>query len=815
MSLLGWLIDFPVLRGVLPGQVAMNPGTALCFLLSGVSLWLLRSGCPPGRNRWVAGIGAGFVLVVGLIKLVGVATGQEIGLDQALFPSRLAVEAGLPPNRMAPNTALGFLFLGGALLALVRGHGRWPLFSQGLALPPLILGILAFLGYAYDVRAFYGVATYIPMAFNTAGVFVLLAAGTMLARPAVGVPAVLAAPDAGGHLLRRLLPVAVVVLAASGWVEFQGEAAGLYDGRIGLSLLVVFNLLFLSFIISASARSLGRADRERRAATEALQRAHDELEERVAARTSELTTLNARLSHENEERRRAEEALAASERYYRLLFDENPQPMWVYDRKTLAFLAVNQAAIRHYGYSREEFLGMTIKDIRPEEDISALLQDVSRSSLESEQRREWRHRRKDGSLLDVQIWADRLPFVGRSAGMIIAIDITEQKKLAAQLQQAQKMEAIGRLAGGIAHDFNNLLTVILGYSQFLQHRLGPDDPSLKDAVEIHHAGKRAEALTRQLLAFSRQQVVQPKVLGLNTVVEDIQKMLRRLLGADIELVIDGDPDLGRVKADVGQIEQVIVNLAVNARDAMPHGGTLAIETRNLDLDATYANTHLGVSPGPYVMLAVSDNGQGIPPEIRSKIFEPFFTTKEEGRGTGLGLSTVFGIVKQSGGHVEVYSERGWGATFKIYLPRIDEAAESAVTEGKPVRVARGTETVLLVEDDEMVQRVVCDGLQHAGYRVIAVSRAAEAIQIFEKNSPRIELLVTDAVMPGMSGPELVQLLRARGLAGRVLYISGHTAPVALAQMKEDAEATFLQKPFTPEVLAAKVREALDLRREAA
>ncbi len=812
MSLLplwGWLTDEGVLRSILPRHVAMNPATALCFLISAASLWLLRRNRLSGGERWGACLGACIVLLAALIKLGGVVTGRDIWLDQALFPDRLATEATLPANRMAPNTALGFLFLGAALLALgVRGT-RWAKLSQGLAAPPLLLGALAFLGYVYGAKPLYGVPAFIPMAFNTAILFMLMAAGVVFARPRLGLPAILMADDPGGHLFRRLLPIGLTGLAVSGWLELKGEAAGLYDAH---SMISVLNLLFLTIVVYASARSLSHADKERRDAGKQLRKARDELEERIAERTSELE-INARLMHENEERRRAEEALAASERYYRLLFDENPQPMWVYDRETLAFLAVNQAAVRQYGYSPDEFLAMTIKDIRPEEDVPVLIADARHATPE-QPGREWKHRRKDGSLLDVQIWADRLPFAGRTAGLILAVDITEQKKLEAQLQQAQKMEAVGRLAGGVAHDFNNLLTVILSYSQFLQTRLGVDHPSHKDAVEIHKAGKRAESLTRQLLAFSRQQVVRPKVLELGAVVEDLQKMLRRLLGEDIELVTDGDGDLGKVRADVGQIEQVIMNLAVNARDAMPTGGALSIETRNVDLTEAYARTHLGVSPGRYVMLAVSDSGQGISPEIRSRIFDPFFTTKEVGKGTGLGLSTVFGIVKQSAGHVEVYSEPGWGATFKVYLPRVDEEAEPQIITRAPRPQSMSTETVLLVEDDEMVREVVRDGLQHSGYEVIAVSGAAEAIQVFETDPPEIDLLVTDAVMPGMSGPELAQSLRARGAIDRILYISGHTAPVALALMEEDPQALFLQKPFTPEVLAAKVREALELREAA-
>jgi two-component system, cell cycle sensor histidine kinase and response regulator CckA len=377
-----------------------------------------------------------------------------------------------------------------------------------------------------------------------------------------------------------------------------------------------------------------------------------------------------------------------------------------------------------------------------------------------------------------------------------------------QLRQSQKLEGIGRLAGGIAHDFNNLLTAINGYSDLMLRRLCEGDPLRRNAEEIRKAGERAASLTRQLLAFSRKQVLQPLVLDLNAVVADMDKLLRRLIGEDIDLVTSLEPKLGRVKADPGQIEQVVMNLAVNARDAMPRGGHLTIETRNVYLDKTYAHSHVSVHPGRYVMLAVSDTGIGIDAKIREHIFEPFFTTKEAGKGTGLGLSMVYGIVKQSGGNIWVYSEPGHGTAFKIYLPQIEEEAstESSVIASE---VVRGTETILLVEDEERLRELIREILEMEGYTVLAASNGHEALSICEQHEGTIDLLITDVVMPEMSGRELAESLEHNCSDVKVLFMSGYTDDAIVRHGVLEASAFFLQKPFTPDALSRKVREVLN------
>jgi PAS domain S-box-containing protein len=387
-------------------------------------------------------------------------------------------------------------------------------------------------------------------------------------------------------------------------------------------------------------------------------------------------------------------------------------------------------------------------------------------------------------------------------------DVTEQRHLEEQFRQSQKMEAVGQLAGGIAHDFNNLLTAILGNTQLLLRDLPPGDAKRSDVEEIRKASERAASLTRQLLAYSRRQMLQPEVLDLNVVVAEMDRMLRRLIGEHIALVTVLAPDLGRVRADPNQIEQVIVNLAVNARDAMPDGGKLTIETANITLDESFAQGHLGSVPGAYALLAVTDTGTGMDASVRAHLFEPFFTTKEVGKGTGLGLATVYGIVKQSGGYVSVYSEPGHGSSFKIYLPRIDATAD-IVTGPQKDGPTRGTETVLVVEDEPAVLSLSQRALEAQGYLVLAAADPPAALRVVERHGGTIHLLLTDVVMPAMSGRELAERLVARRPGIRVLYMSGYPGDAVVQHGALPSGSAFLQKPFSPDGLARKVRDVLD------
>ena len=500
-------------------------------------------------------------------------------------------------------------------------------------------------------------------------------------------------------------------------------------------------------------------------------------------------------------------SLARSEERYRMLFEASPLPMWVYDAQTLRFLAVNEAAIRHYGYTRQEFLAMTIKDIRPPEDVDAVLASIqSAGGPGSTMPGTWRHRTKDGTIIDVEITAGRVMFEGRLAALVLANDVTERRQLEERLNQAEKMEAIGRLAGGVAHDFNNLLTVISGYAEILLARVpAPGEEQLR---EIAHAAEQAAGLTRQLLAFSRRQVLHPRLLQLNEIVGGMEPMVRRIIGDDVNVGVRLGGDLPLVEADQAQLERVILNLAANARDAMPHGGRLTIETAAVELDEDYVASRGEGTPGPNVLLAVSDTGVGMSEEVRRHLFEPFFTTKAPGAGTGLGLSTVFGVVKQSGGSIYVYSEQGRGTTFKIYLPGAAGEAQVAHGDGDAAD-ERGSETVMLVEDDERVRNLVRMMLENKGYRVLAAAGADEAERLCAERRDGVDLLLTDVVMPEVNGRALAERLAGLCPSMRVLFMSGYSDEAVYRHGEISPNASFIEKPFTDRTLARKVREVLD------
>jgi two-component system, cell cycle sensor histidine kinase and response regulator CckA len=512
------------------------------------------------------------------------------------------------------------------------------------------------------------------------------------------------------------------------------------------------------------------------------------------------------------EQKDAERRTQESEEQYRLLFESNPHPMYVFDEQTLAFLAANEAAARQYAYSRQEFLAMTIEEVWPAEEIPSLLRALQSDADDRGPSRSlgmFRHRRKDGATVQMDVAASRIRFQGRGAWLTLAVDVTEKQSLEAQLQQAQKMESIGRLAGGVAHDFNNILGVIIGYGGMLRRRV-KDDPTLyKYADDVVHAAERAAVLTRQLLAFSRKQVLQPRLLELNAVVGETERMLRRIIGEDIELVTRFN-EVPHIRADPGQLEQVVMNLVVNARDAMPRGGHLLIETGVADLDERYAATHAGVTPGRHTVLSVTDDGEGMTPEVVNRIFEPFYTTKEAGKGTGLGLATVHGIVKQSGGHVFVYSEPGCGTSFKVYLPA-DAEKPGPVTPAAEEEPPRGCETVLVVEDEAALRDILRESLNELGYEVLAARHGAAAIEISQHRSGPIHLLLTDVVVPGIGGTEIARQLSAYRPEIKVLYMSGYTDDAVILKGVLTAEMPFLGKPFTIAALARKVREVLDRR----
>ena len=512
------------------------------------------------------------------------------------------------------------------------------------------------------------------------------------------------------------------------------------------------------------------------------------------------------------ERRRSEEALRKSESVFRLLFSHNPLPTWVMDDETLQFIQVNEAAVRQYGFAPEEFGRMTIFDIRAEEKSASLEVHPRKDGSAGHHQGVCKHRKKDGKVFEVELISHQFDHAGRRVRLVVAQDISERHILEQQLRQAQKMEAVGRLAGGVAHDFNNLLMVIKGHTELLMNAVPAAERMSRKIMQIDRAADRATALTKQLLAFSRMQVLQPRVMNLNGVVDDMGKLLPRLIGEDIDLGIRTAPDLGAIRADASQMEQIIMNLAVNARDAMPAGGRLIIETSNADLDRTYNSTHPIVKPGRYVLLAVSDTGSGMDTETQAHIFEPFFTTKKPGKGTGLGLATVYGVVKQSGGFIWVYSEVGKGTSFKIYLPRVDQPEDKGSVPLPLAEVPRGTETILLAEDEQDVREVAREFLESGGYTVIEAHNGAEALRLAAEHKATIDLLVTDMVMPGMTGKELAGRLRHQHSGIGVIYMSGYSEQTAAETTQADANMLLLTKPFSRGSILRTVREALNVPR---
>ena len=848
-AVVGWFIGSASLRSLGKGYIPMAANTALAFLLLGLILLLFKS----DSTRFL--LFARVVLVV-VIAVVGARLGEYfVGLDLRVdhwffgFP---AEQFGLAPvGKMAFFTAVTFMLFGLATFLVTFPNTRSANdAAKGLSLVVGFVGLTFSLGYLYGAPLTYDGGS-VPMALNTGVCFVFGGAGLWLrgslrddaarrlAKESLERAhyelderikertAELRAQQLFLHAVVDASPNAIFVKDTQGRFELVNKAVEMAYGRSGEEILGRTEDEINGNPTEAAA--FVNDDMEVIRTLEAKFVAEQPLTNQRTGKTRFYQTVKVPLqlpetqrpkvlgvAIDITDRKEAEQALRESEQRYRLLFESNPQPMWVYDLNTLEFLAVNEAAIFHYGYSREEFLGMTIKDIRPQEDVPALLENIATSSVSGiNLAGTWKHAKKDGEIIDVEIISHPLLFGGRDAELVLVNDITERiraqvalRETEGQLRQSQKLEGVGQLAGGIAHDFNNLLTVIGGYTDLILTGSKLDEPTREKIEEIRKAADRATSLTRQLLAFSRKQVLKPEVLDVNTLIESLGQMLRRLIGEDIELVTFLGSDVGNINADPSQIEQVVINLIVNARDAMPNGGRITVKTANVELDAAYSDMHIAVNPGPYVMLTISDTGCGMDSETRKRIFEPFFTTKEVGRGTGLGLSTIYGIVKQSGGNIWVYSEVGKGATFKIYLPRVDADAYEMVLKDNENVLNDGSETILLVEDEEMVRKLATDILRTRGYHVLVASGGDEAIEICKLHKERIDLILTDVVMPGMNGRKVAESVSLLQPEIRVLYMSGYTDDAIIHHGVLDPGTNFIEKPFTAQSLSSKVREIL-------
>lgn len=845
-ALIGWFTGSVALKGIRRGYVPMAPNTAVVLLLLGGCLIFVSSKSFRFANRIRVVIAIATTLVIA--RLTEYLTSLELGVDHWFFRFPSEPTSVATVGKTAFVTALTLLLLSISLFLFTWPKRRWVIsFGHGTSVVVLFIGSVFCLGYLYGAPLLYA-SRAIPMALNTAVCFLVAGSGLVIKGSLRNVEErqlVRAALQRAHDELEQRVHARTSELEQQqqylrAIVETSPNPIFVKDGEGRFTL--INRAVELAYGRSTN-EILGKKEGDLNGYHAEIQTFIDDDEEVIRTRRpkfipeEELTnpkTGETRLfqtikvplilpgsgavqilgvATDITERKRTEQALRETEQHYRLFFDSNPLAMWVYDLDSLDFLAVNRAAITQYGYSREEFLSMTIKDIRPAEDVSTLLGNLCHEGLNPAGT--WKHRRKDNSVIDVEIISHALVFAGRNAKLVLAKDITERRRTEEalrhteeQLRQSQKLEGVGQLAGGIAHDFNNLLTVINGFCELAMRGLRPEDPLLANLEEIKKAGDRASSLTRQLLAFSRRQVLQPKTLNLDTVVTDMEKMLRRIIGENIDLRAELEPSLGNVNADPGQIEQIILNLVVNARDSMPNGGKLTIETDNVYLDREYVKNHVGTQAGPHVMLAVSDTGYGIDEETMGRIFEPFFTTKEIGKGTGLGLSTVYGIVKQSGGNIWVYSEVGRGTTFKVYLPRVDQGAEE-YKSAHAARPPQGSETILLVEDEEMLRKFARQTLATYGYEILEAPNGEEAISLSKQHVGPIHLLLTDVIMPGMNGRELATRLAEARRSLRVMFMSGYTDDAMVHQGMLDYSVVFIQKPFSPESLARKVREVLD------
>ena len=500
--------------------------------------------------------------------------------------------------------------------------------------------------------------------------------------------------------------------------------------------------------------------------------------------------------------------LRQSEERHRLLFDSNPLPMWLVDVETMRFVDVNPAMVATYGYPRDELLGMRATDVKLPEDVPEMLRSVREAPANAIQHLGLRkHRRKTGTIIDMDLTIHAVAIEGRPCILAIGLDMTRARRVEEELRQAQKMEAVGRLAGGIAHDFNNILAVILANAEYMLDELGEAHEAAPGVVEIRTAATRAAGLTRQLLTFSRKQKRQAKPLALNSIVTGVEAMLTRIVGEDIAMSATIATDLGTIEADPGEVEQVVMNLVVNARDAMPGGGRLLLDTCNVHLDDAEALA-LGLPRGAYVVLSVSDTGCGMTDSVRGRIFEPFFTTKDVDKGTGLGLATVFGIMKESGGGIGVRSEPGRGSTFRMYWPRRDAAtpADDAPTRFVP---ARGSGTILVVEDDAQLRRILRRNLTSWGYTLLEAPSGVAALEMLRAHGGPIDLLLTDLVMPGgLDGRTLSKSVIAEQPRTRVVFMSGYTEHATVRDAELGPDDYFVQKPFTAQVLCETLHRAM-------
>jgi PAS domain S-box-containing protein len=760
LSLAGWAFDVQLLKGFSVSTMKMN--TACGFILGGISLLTGRRQHPARPLGLFCAVA---MTAVGVLTLAEYLFGSNFGIDQLLIADSTA-RPGMPPGRMAIVTATNTTLLGMALLMLCRGRPHRVV--QAFVTPAAGITFLSLAGYLFSSNNLTRLAPFESMALNSTIAFALLCTGIIAAIPEVGLVAAMRLPGLSGAVARRLVPAAVLVPLVVGYLRLRGQQSGLYGTEFGIAIFAITITVIMVLLILWCVNIWSPIEIANNLATQELLRQRDALRSQA-----ELINL-------------ANDAIIIANA----------------DRVITAW---NGGAEKLYGWKESEAIGQVIHKLL--NTISLISTDELDRILRTRHRWEGEliHTRRDGTRVAVDsrhILRDRA--TGEPGSFLeINRDITDRKDLQEQLVQSQKLESLGQLAGGVAHDFNNLLTIILGYSEFILEDLSHDHPIRAEIEEISKAGVRASALTRQLLLFSRRQINAPVNMTLNASVLGIEKMLRRLIREDIDLSLHLDQDPPVILADPGQMEQILMNLVVNARDAMPNGGKLVVETSKALVDAEYVETHIAVEQGRYAVLAVSDTGTGMTPEVKARIFEPFFTTKEQGKGTGLGLSTVYGIVKQTGGGIFVYSEPGLGSTFKMFFPAV-EGSINPVQQAPVSSSLDGNETILLAEDEEPLRKYIQEAVTRHGYKILVCNNGREAIDMASKYRGRIDVLLSDVVMPEMGGQDLAAAFTSIRPGVPIILMSGYTDRM----WRKELNARLIHKPFTPTDLLVQLRATL-------